>query len=122
MCSSDLEGVAEHTDDGAVTFNFWITPDDANLSADAGGLVVYVKEQPMDWDWERYNNQKYSPEIQREVAEFLSDAKTVTIPYGDNRAVLFHSNLYHKSHRVKFKDGFANRRMNVTMLFGQRGE
>ena len=115
------EGVAEHTDDGAVTFNFWITPDDANLSADAGGLMVYVKEQPMDLDWERYNNQKYSPEIQREVAEFLSDAKTVTIPYGDNRAVLFHSNLYHKSHPVKFKDGFANRRMNVTMLFGQRG-
>ena len=115
------EGVAAHTDDGAVTFNFWITPDHANQNPGGGGLVVYAKEQPLDWDWERYNKEKYSPDIKREIDEFLEDAETVTIPYAENRAVLFHSNLYHKSDRVNFKDGFENRRMNVTMLFGRRG-
>ena len=45
------KGVHAHTDDGAVTFNFWITPDAANVDADRGGLVVYKKEQPLDWDW-----------------------------------------------------------------------
>ncbi|MFP6730000.1 MAG: tetratricopeptide repeat protein [Alphaproteobacteria bacterium] len=119
--NNQSEGVAEHTDDGAVTFNFWITPDDANLSPGGGGLVVYVKEQPMDWDWERYNREKYGANMKREIDEFLSDAKTMTIPYGDNRAVLFRSNLYHKSDQVNFKDGFENRRMNITMLFGHRG-
>ena len=53
------EGVAAHTDEGAVTFNFWITPNDANLSPDRGGLIVYAKEQPLDWDWSHYNNKKY---------------------------------------------------------------
>ena len=37
------------------------------------------------------------------------------------RAVLVHSGIHHKSSQVNFKNGFANRRMNVTMLFGQRG-
>ena len=114
-------GVAEHTDDGAVTFNFWITPNAANLSPGGGGLVVYAKEQPLDWDWERYNRDKYGEDMKREIEEFLDDAETITIPYGENRAVLFHSNLYHKSDRVNFKDGFENRRMNITMLFGMRG-
>ncbi len=115
------EGVAEHTDDGAVTFNFWITPDDANLTPGGGGLVVYAKEQPPDWDWERYNKEKYSSAIKREIKEFLGDAETITIPYAENRAVLFHSNLFHKSDRVNFRDGFENRRMSVSMLFGHRG-
>ena len=116
------DGVAEHTDDGAVTFNFWITPDAANQTpGGGGGLVVYVKEQPLDWDWERYNKDKYSPDIKREIDEFLSDAESFTIPYGENRATLFNSRLFHQSSRVNFHDGFENRRMNVTMLFGQRG-
>ena len=113
-------GVAAHTDEGAVTFNFWITPDDANLIPDRGGLVVYTKEQPDDWDWRYYNNKKYSPAVSREIAEFLADADTVTIPYRENRAALFRSNLFHKSDEIYFKDGFENRRMNITLLFRKR--
>ena len=118
---NESEGVAAHTDQGAVTFNFWITPDDANLMPDRGGLVVYAKEQPHHWDWRRYNVDKNTPAVRRDIAEFLATAETVTIPYRENRAVLFHSNLFHKSDRIRFKDGYENRRMNVTMLFGKRG-
>ncbi len=105
---------------GAVTFNFWITPDDANQMPDSGGLIVYAKDQPYDWDWIRYNAEKNTPAVKQEIAAFLADAETITIPYRCNRALLFHSNLFHKSDRVHFKDGFENRRMNVTMLFGKR--
>ena len=115
------EGVGKHTDEGAVSFNFWITPDDANLAPDQGGLVVYAKYQPYDWDWWRYNVEQYTPDVKQEIDDFLADAETITIPYRENRAVLFHSNLFHGSDRVHFKDGFENRRMNVTMLFGKRG-
>jgi len=114
------EGVAAHTDEGSVTFNFWITPDEANLDTDSGGLIVYAKDQPYDWDWGRYNALQNTPTIKQEIADFLSDAETVTIPHRQNRALLFHSNLFHKSDRVNFRDGFENRRMNVTLLFGKR--
>ncbi len=113
-------GVAAHTDEGAVTFNFWITPDDANRIPDSGGIIVYTKEQPYDWNWRYYNSKKYTPTVSREIADFLADADTVTIPYRENRAVLFHSNLFHKSDQIHFKDGYENRRMNITFLFGKR--
>ena len=113
-------GVVAHTDEGAVTFNYWITPDDANLVPDRGGLIVYTKDQPYDWDWRYYNANKHTPAVSRKIADFLADADTVTIPYRENRAVLFHSNLFHKSDQIHFKDGFENRRMNITFLFGKR--
>ena len=118
--NNQTEGVAAHTDEGAVTFNFWITPNDANLSPDRGGLIVYAKEQPLDWDWLHYNNKKYTPAVRQEVSDFLADADTVTIPYRENRAALFHSNLFHKSDEIHFRNGFSNRRMNITLLFGKR--
>ena len=118
--NNQSEGVAAHTDEGAVTFNFWITPNDANQIPDGGGIIVYTKEQPYDWDWRYYNRGKYVPAISGEIADFLADADTVTIPYRENRAVLFHSNLFHKSDQIHFRDGFENRRMNITLLFGKR--
>ena len=35
--------------------------------------------------------------------------------------VLFHFNLLDKPDTLRFAEGFENRRMNVTMLFGKRG-
>ena len=115
------EGVAAHTDNAAVTFNFWLTPDTANLAPGQSGLVVYKKEQPLDWDWMEYNTNKNLPDTQERIKEFLGSAETVTIPYRDNRAVLFHSNLFHRSDAFHFEEGFENRRMNVAMVFGFRG-
>ena len=48
------------------------------------------------------------------------DAKPVTIPYRANRAVIFDSDLFHKTDRIDFKSGYLNRRINVTMLYGDR--
>ena len=42
------------------------------------------------------------------------------IPYNENRAVIFNSNLFHETDNIDFKDGYENRRINVTMLFGKR--
>jgi len=118
---SEGAGVEAHTDDASVTFNFWITEDDANLDADHGGLVVYAREQPLDWDWHDINLRKNAPDVRSKIAEFVAGAYPVTIPHRANRAVLFHSNLFHMSDRFRFRPGFANRRINVTLLFGERG-
>lgn len=114
-------GVEAHTDDAAVTFNFWIGPDDASLDPDHGGLVLYAREQPLDWDWTDINLRKNAPEVKARIAAFLADAEQVTVPHRPNRAVLFGSNMFHRSDRFAFREGFANRRTNVTLLFGERG-
>ncbi len=114
-------GVVAHTDFAAVTFNFWITPDQANLDPASGGLVVYRKEEPYDWDWMEVNREKNTPRIRDKIERYLESAETLTIPYRENRAVLFHSNLFHTSDVMGFKEGFENRRVNMTMLFGNRG-
>jgi tetratricopeptide (TPR) repeat protein len=119
--ASEGEGVNLHTDNASVTFNFWITEDEGNLDSEGSGLIVYAKEQPLDWNWTRYNRDKDQPEVLKEIRDFLSSANTVRIPYRENRAVLFHSNLYHQSDRPRFREGYRNRRMNVTLLFGDRG-
>jgi hypothetical protein len=48
--------------------------------------------------------------------------RNVTVPYRQNRAVIFDSALFHRSGRVSFKPGYANRRINFTLLFGKQGD
>ena len=96
--------------------NFWITPDEANLDPGHGGLVIWDVAAPLDWDFVRYNNDEAA--IRRFLAE--KDARSLTIPYRANRAVIFDSDLFHETDRIAFKDGYANRRINITMLFGRR--
>ena len=115
-------GVRPHNGDGSVTINFWLTQDEANLHTAGGGMVMYNKEHPPDLDWTHTNMYKDDPAVQARIAEYLEDAEATTIPYGCNRAVLFHSTLFHKTDPFEFKPGFENRRMNITMLFGRRSQ
>lgn len=107
-----------HADAAAVNVNFWITPNEANLDPTCGGLIVWDKEAPQDWDFKVYNSSKYKPKIM----EFLrsSGASPVTVPYRQNRALIFNSDLFHESDRCLFRDGYDSRRMNITFLYGHR--
>ncbi len=113
---SALEGTSLHADEAAVNVNFWITPDDANLDPDGGGLVIWDVPAPLDWDYEKY--QKDPPAIRAFLAE--QKAKSITVPYRCNRAVVFDSDLFHETDRLSFREGYLNRRINVTMLYGWR--
>jgi len=114
---STLDGIAVHGDDAAVNVNFWITPDDANLDPGSGGLVIHPVEAPADWKFNEINGEV--PRIQRFLSE--SGAAPVNVPYRQNRAVIFNSDLFHATAPLHFKPGYENRRINVTMLFGRRG-
>jgi tetratricopeptide (TPR) repeat protein len=113
---SRLSGIPIHADFAAVNVNFWVTPDEANLNPDGGGLGVWDQEAPLDWDFAAYN--KNEPAIR----QFLKDsgARMINVPHRQNRAVMFNSDLFHETGTLNFKDGYKNRRINVTMLFGRR--
>jgi Tfp pilus assembly protein PilF len=113
---STLDGVAIHADDAAVNVNFWITPDEANLDPETGGLIVWDVAAPLDWEYSKYNGDLAA------TRDFLArtNAKPVTIPYRSNRAVIFNSDLFHETDAIRFKEGYLNRRINVTFLYGDR--
>lgn len=109
-------GTGLHADVAAVNVNFWITPDEANLDPDSGGLVVYTHEAPRDWGFQRFN-------VGHEEIRAFLDAQgsgAVRVPYRENRALLFDSDLFHETDAFRFREGYANRRINITMLYGTR--
>jgi len=117
-------GIDIHADFAAINVNFWITPTKSNKDYDAekdvgktGGMWIWDMGAPPDWDFPRYNG-----DDKTEVLQFLEESKSkaVYIPYKYNRCVMFDSNLFHKTADVNFLPGFDNKRINVTMLFGQR--
>ena len=113
---SSLKGINVHADFAAINVNFWVTPKEANLNSKSGGLIVYDVEAPEDWNFNTYNNNE--KRIREELKK--SKGKTKIIKYNENRAVVFNSNLFHETDSYEFKEGYKNRRINVTILFGRR--
>jgi hypothetical protein len=105
-----------HADFAAVNVNFWITPDDSNLDPASGGLVVYDVDAPLSWDFLTYNGR------QDMISAFLRSQKSraIDIPYRQNRAIIFNSDLFHGTAAVNFRPGYEDHRINVTMLYGDR--
>jgi len=115
--NNTFSGINVHADFAAINVNFWITPESANLDPSSGGLVVYNAEASLEWDFKKYNR------IEKKIREDIqnNDQKKTIVPYNENRAVMFNSNLFHETDKIEFKEGYENRRINITMLFGKRG-
>ncbi|RMH33519.1 MAG: tetratricopeptide repeat protein [Nitrospirae bacterium] len=115
---SELRGLNLHADASAVNVNFWITPDTANLDHERGGLVVWDKEAPDEWDFKMFNDERNQPMIRKFLEE--QQAQPVRIPYRQNRAIIFNSNLFHETDTLVFRAGYEDRRINITLLYGYR--
>ena len=113
---SSLSGIPMHADQAAVNVNFWISPEEANRDPASGGLVVWDVKAPLDWDFARYNADEAA------IRAFLAEkgAKPIVVPHRANRAVIFDSDLFHETDKIVFRDGYQNRRINITMLYGRR--
>ena len=115
---SQGSGTRVHADEAAVNVNFWITPNEANADPLSGGLIIWDQLAPSDWDFSRYNNDALAAQALLRA----SGAVQTVIPYRTNRAVIFDSNLFHATDAFRFKPGYADQRINITMLFGRRGD
>jgi tetratricopeptide (TPR) repeat protein len=116
-CGQSLDADSTiHADYAAVNANFWITPDEANMDQNSGGLVIYGVGAPSHWAWDTYNGRLDV------IKHYLrqQNANRFTIPYRQNRAIIFNSDIFHATDEVKFKPGYENRRVNITMLYGDR--
>jgi tetratricopeptide (TPR) repeat protein len=104
-----------HADDAAISINFWVTPDQANISPGRGGLVVCRVPPPAAWEVRDYHADKET------IAAFLEQHANdnLIVPYRENRAVLFESRLFHRSDAPEFATGYENHRINLTLLFGR---
>jgi Tfp pilus assembly protein PilF len=104
-----------HADDAAVSINFWVTPAEANLDPESGGLVVALTPPPADWRITDYDAD------QERIVTFLENnaGNQLVVPYRANRAVLFRSRLFHHSDRPKFASEYEKHRINLTMLYGR---
>ena len=86
------------------------------MEPESGGMLISDVEAPTDWSFDDYNRSG------NRIASYLAsmDARWVNIPYRANRAVMFNSDLFHATAPLHFRPGYENRRINVTMLYGNR--
>lgn len=104
-----------------MNLNIWLTPDEANLSPGRGGLVIYDKLPPDSLDlgtfgaWNNWENES-------NMKSYLSSegGSSVRVGYGQNRCAMFNSALLHETDESRFKEGYENRRINLTLLFGKK--
>jgi hypothetical protein len=115
--SENCAGTNTHADNSAINVNFYITPDEANLDPDHGGMEIWDVAAP---DVESQRKYSSSESAVRDLFK-RSGAKSTIIPHRSNRAVIFKSALFHKTDTFKFRTDYLSRRINVSLLFGTLG-
>ena len=81
-----------HADDNAISFNVWITPDEANEDPGSGGLILWNKKVPA-----AYFDKPSERQAIVKTLTTAQDATSQTVPYGCNRAILFNGSVLHNS-------------------------
>jgi hypothetical protein len=107
-------GLKVHADNGAVTLDLWITPDEFNRDPETGGLVFFdVKREPGQLIHE-FNTVEWAERYFEENTQ----GRSQKVGYRFNRAVLFDAGTFHESDAVDFvADGADSYRINLSLLF-----
>jgi len=108
-------GTNTHADNSAVNVNFYIAPDEANLDPQSGGMDIWDVTVPPGEDMRLYNRDEA---LTRDLLH-RSNARLTRIAHRANRAVIFRSDHFHKTSDCHFREGYLNKRINVSLLFGR---
>ena len=65
--------------------------------------------------FDSYNNKDNSPLIRKMLKD--NNVDSMVIPYKENRAVIFNSQLFHETDDFDFNESYENRRINITFLY-----
>jgi hypothetical protein len=110
---SALPSADIHAHASDISVSLWITPDEANVNRERGGIAMWDKTPPAGWTFNDYNGGGDS------VADRLNEAgaSPTVIAHRANRAVLFQGKPFHRSDGARFVPDFESRRRNITFLF-----
>jgi len=78
----------------AIVVTIWLTPNEGNQDPETGGAIL--TDQTIE--------------------------RSITIPYQDNRALIFDAVLDYQTDQFYFRPEYTNRRMEVTLLFARRSD
>jgi hypothetical protein len=107
-------GLKVHSDNGAVTVDVWMTPDECNLLPEAGGIKFFDVKRDPNMLIHEFNTVEWAEKYFEQHTKGVSEA----VGYGCNRAILFDAKTFHESDRVKFKEeGAHTYRINLSLLF-----
>lgn len=107
-------GLKVHADNGAVTVDVWMTPDEFNLLPDAGGIVFFDVKRNPEMLIHEFNTVEWAEKYFEQHT--MGAAESVT--YRCNRAILFDASTFHESDQVEFRDDDAHTyRINLSLLF-----
>jgi len=113
-------GISIHADGAAMNVNLWITPDENNLDPDNGGLVIYdATVSGTNLTFAEYNSGSDRGAQDRLLRD--TNYRNISVPYRQNRAVIFDSARLHGTAPFNFRRGLKSRRINITFLFGHQG-
>ena len=76
-------------------------------------MIIWKKKPHLDASFDDFNSMNNASKLLDEV----SNVDYIKIAYKANRVVIFNSKLYHATDDIKFKKGYKNRRVNVTLLY-----
>jgi hypothetical protein len=111
-------GVHMHADPSIVNLNVWVSSDESINDTEKNGLNIYRILPPPDWTRQDWNN---DPDKARKYIT-NNNVKPLKIKYKSNRAVFFNGAYFHETNQVDMKEGFENRRISYTLLFGKNLE
>ena len=113
--SYEGEGVDLHSDPSIVNLNIWVSTDKAIKDKSKNGLNIYKVSPPKTWTSDDWNGD--SAKSLRYVKS--KKIKPTLVPYKSNRAIFFDGAYFHASNGISTKEGFENKRVSYTMLFGE---
>ena len=80
-------------------------------------MVIWNVEPADEAAMRRYNGD----EAAAKAFIAASGAKPIRVVHRANRAILFKSSLLHKTDDCRFAEGYLNKRINVSLLYGDWG-
>jgi|TARA_R110002012_G_scaffold179037_1_gene344551 hypothetical protein len=109
------EGVGWHADPSNINLNIWVSKNDSINDFNKNGLKICKIKPPSFWTRKEWNSNKNNC-----VNDLIEKNKTTiqNIKYKFNRAIFFDGAYFHKTDDVDMKEGFKNKRVSYTMLFG----
>jgi tetratricopeptide (TPR) repeat protein len=104
-----------HADAGMVSVNLWITPDEANLGPETGGVTFWNQVAPKAYF--KVTSREERLDMLRPLMDSAGPPRLV-VPHRCNRAAIFHSYILHRSSPQRFRETYEDRRISITIMYG----